>query len=396
MPARPRKPEKFMRDQPDILRHTAPPRLKFWGLVAVCVAGAIAIGGAALRLYNQHAAATWAQDQDVRTVQLIKLSAIKNGALILPGDVQSWTNAPIYARVSGYLKKWYVDIGTPVKAGQLLAELETPDLDGQVAQGRADLNTAIANQRLSALTAKRWDTLLAQGAVARQDADAKDSDLAAKSAMVASAQANLAHLEAMESFKRLVAPFDGIVTTRSVDVGALVLVGTPGATPLFTIADQKRLRIYVRVPQTDAAAVQPGMTATFTVPEMPGRNFTATLAASANSVASASGTQLLQFQADNSQDLIKPGDYAEVHFTLPAGKGAVHVPATALMFRDSGPVVATVDASNHVKVKVITISRDLGASVEVGAGLSLTDRVIDNPPDAIRDGDPVRVGATQS
>jgi RND family efflux transporter MFP subunit len=385
-----------MRDQPDILRHTTPPRLKYWGLIGLCVAVAIAVGGAALRLYNEHAAATWAQDQDLRTVQLIKLSTIKNGALILPGDVQAWTNAPIYARVSGYLKKWYVDIGTPVKQGQLLAELETPDLDGQVAQGEADLKTAIANQQLSAVTAKRWDTLLAQGAVARQDADAKDSDLAAKTAMVASARANLDHLKAMEGFKRLVAPFDGIVTTRSVDLGALVLVGTPGATPLFTVSDQKKLRIYVRVPQTDASAVRPGMTALFTVPEMQGRNFTATLAASADAVASASGTQLLQFQADNSQGLIKPGDYAEVHFTLPPGKGAVHVPATALMFRDQGPMVATVDDSNHVKLKVIAISRDLGTAVEVGAGLSLTDRVIDNPPDAIRDGDPVRVGATAS
>jgi RND family efflux transporter MFP subunit len=380
-----------MRDQPDILRHTLPPRLKFWGVLALCVAGAIAVGGTALRLYNQHEAASWSLAQDVRTVQLIQLSGVKNGALILPGDVQSWTNAPIYSRVSGYLKKWYVDIGTPVKAGQLLAELETPDLDGQVAQGKADLNTAIANQKLSAVTAKRWDALLAQGAVASQDADAKDSDLAAKSAMVASARANLDHLQAMESFKRLVAPFDGIVTTRSIDVGALVLVGTPGATPLFTVADQKKLRIYVRVPQTDAAAVRPGMTATFTVPEMPGRNFTATLAASANAVASASGTQLLQFQTDNAQGLIKPGDYAEVRFTIPAGKGAVHVPATALMFRDDGPTVATVDANNRVRLKVITIQRDLGASVEIGSGLSLTDRVIDNPPDALHEGDPVRI-----
>ena len=385
-----------MRDQPDILRHTMPPRLKFWGVVALFVAGAIAVGGTAIRLYNERAAATWAQDQDVRTVRLIKLSGVKNGALILPGDVQAWNNAPIYARVSGYLKKWYVDIGTPVKAGQLLAELETPDLDGQVAQGKADLGTAIANQKLSAVTAERWDALLKQGAVARQDADAKDSDLAAKTAMVASARANLDHLMAMESFKRLVAPFDGVVTTRSVDVGALVLVGTPGATPLFTVSDQNRLRIYVRVPQTDAGAVQPGMKAAFTVPEMPGRDFTATLAASANAVASASGTQLLQFQAGNSQGLIKPGDYAEVHFSIPAANGSVHVPATALMFRDEGPMVATVDGSNHVKMKVIAIRRDLGASVEVGAGLTVTDRVIDNPPDAIRDGDPVKVVTDQS
>lgn len=380
-----------MRDQPDILRHTTPPRLKFWGVVALGVAGAVAIGGIALRFYHDHEAAIWAQDQDVRTVQLIKLSGVKSGALILPGDVQAWINAPIYARVSGYLKRWYVDIGTPVKAGQLLAELETPDLDGQLAQGKADLNTAIANQKLSAVTAKRWDSLLAQGAVARQDADAKDSDLAAKSAMVASARANLTRLEAMESFKSLVAPFDGIVTSRSVDVGALVLVGTPGATPLFTVADEKKLRIYVRVPQTDTSAIQPGMTATFTVPELPGRKFTATLAASANAVVSASGTQLLQFQADNSQGLIKPGDYAEMHFVIPSAKGSVHVPATALMFRDEGPVVATVGPGDRVRLKVITIRRDLGSAVEVGAGLSLDDRVIDNPPDALHEGDLVHV-----
>jgi RND family efflux transporter MFP subunit len=385
-----------MRDQPDILRHTMPPRLKFWAILAACVALAIAVGGTALRLYNERAAASWALDQDVRTVQLIKLSGTKSGALILPGDVQSWTNAQIYARVSGYMKKWYVDIGTRVKAGQLLAEIETPDLDGQVAQGKADLNTAIANQKLSALTAKRWDALLAQGAVARQDADAKDSDLAAKTAIVASARANVDHLEAMESFKRLVAPVDGIVTTRAVDVGSLVLVGTPGATPLFTVADQKKLRIYVRLPQTDASAMQPDMTATFTVPELPGREFTATLAANANAVASASGTQLLQFQADNAEGLIRPGSYAEVRFNLPPGKGAVHVPATALMFRDQGPVVATVDASNHVRMKTLTIRRDMGNAVEVGAGLSLTDRVIDNPPDSIRDGDPVRIGQPES
>lgn len=385
-----------MRDQSDILRHVLPPRLKFWGVVAAAVAAAVAVGGVSMRLYRQHEAAQWAQDQDVRTVQLVALSGAKSGTLILPGDVQSWTNAQIYARVSGYLKKWYVDIGTPVKAGQLLAELETPDLDGQVAQGKADLNTAIANQKLAAVTAKRWDSLLAQGAVARQDADAKDSDLAAKTAIVASARANLARLEAMESFKRLVAPFDGIVTTRAVDVGALVLVGTPGATPLFTVSDQKKLRIYVRVPQTDAAAVMPGMKASFTVPELPGRSFTATLAASANAVTSNSGTQLLQFQTDNADGLIRPGSYAEMRFELPPGKETVHVPATALMFRDQGPVVATVDDSNRARIKTITIRRDLGRSVEVGAGLSPADRVIDNPPDSIRDGDPVRIGESQS
>jgi membrane fusion protein, multidrug efflux system len=380
-----------MRDQPDILRHTTPPRLKVWAVTALTVAFVVAVGGVALRFYNGHRAAQWARDQDIRTVQLIKLSAVKGGELILPGDVQPWINAPIYARVSGYLRKWYVDIGTPVKEGQLLGDLDTPDLDGQVAQGKADLNTAIANQKLSEVTAQRWDELLAQGAVARQDADSKDSDLAAKNAMVASAKANLDHLEAMESFKRLVAPFDGIVTSRSVDVGALVLVGTPGATPLFIVADETRLRIYVRVPETDATAMSAGMTAVFTVPEMPGRTFTARLAASAQAVASSSGTQLLEFQTDNRQGLIRTGDYAEMHFAIAGAKGAVHVPATALMFRDEGMMVATVGPDNRVKLKVVTIRRDLGTTVEVGSGLSLSDRVIDNPPDAIRDGDLVRV-----
>lgn len=385
-----------MRDQPDILRHSTPPRLKFWAVTALCVAGAIAAGGIGLRLYNEHRAADWANNQDIRTVQLISLSNVKGGTLILPGDVQPWINAPIYARVSGYLRKWYVDIGTPVKAGQILADLDTPDLDGQVAQGKADLNTAIANQKLSEVTAKRWDNLLAQGAVARQDADAKDSDLAAKNAMVASAKANLDHLQAMESFKRLVAPFDGIVTARAVDVGALVLVGTPGATPLFNVADETKLRIYVRVPQTDAGAVNGATTATFTVPELPAHDFTAKLTASANAVVSSSGTQLLQFQVDNSQGLIKPGDYAEMRFAIPGTQGAVHVPATALMFRDQGMMVATVDFANRVRLKVVTIRRDMGASVEVGSGVSLADRVIDNPPDAIHEGDLVKVQAQDS
>lgn len=380
-----------MRDQPDILRHTAPPRLRFWAVTALCVAGAIVAGGIGLRLYNDHRAADWADQQDVRTVQLVKLSNAQGGALILPGDVQPWINAPIYSRVSGYLRKWYVDIGTKVKAGQILADLETPDLDGQVAQGKADLNTAIANQKLSEVTAKRWDSLLAQGAVARQDADAKDSDLAAKNAMVASARANLDHLEAMESFKHLVAPFDGIVTSRGVDVGALVLVGTPGATPLFNVADETRLRIYVRVPQTEAGAMTPGTIATFTVPELPGKSFTAKLGASAEAVVSSSGTQLLQFQVDNRDSLIKPGDYAEMHFKVPGAPGAVHVPATALMFRDQGMMVATVGPDNRVRLKVVTIRRDLGTHVEVASGLSLNDRVIDNPADALRDGDPVKI-----
>src|ERR1700678_802663 len=166
------RPEKSMRDQPDIPRPSTPPRLKFWAVTALCVAGVVAAGGIGLRLYNENRAADWANDQDIRTVQLIALSNVKGGALILPGDVQPWINAPIYARVSGYLKKWYVDIGTPVKAGQLLAEIDVPDQDQQLAQAKADLGTAVANEKLSAVTAKRWNELAKENAVAQQDVDA--------------------------------------------------------------------------------------------------------------------------------------------------------------------------------------------------------------------------------
>jgi RND family efflux transporter MFP subunit len=382
-----------MRDQPDILRHSTPPRLKFWGVAALCVAGAVAAAGIGLRLYNGHQAADWARDQDLRTVQLVKLSSVQGGALILPGDVQPWINATIYAEVSGYVRNWLVDIGTPVKAGQLLAQIDPrpyqaalDQVKGQLAKDQATLAGAQADLQ-------RYQGLLAVNAIARQTADDEAATVGTDKGIVEADKANVETAQINLNYTRIVAPFDGVVTSRSLDVGQLVLVGTPGATPLFTVTDETKLRIYVRVPQTDAGAVTDGMMATFTVPELPGHNFTAKLAASAGAVVSSSGTQLLQFQADNHDRLIKPGDYAEMHFSIPSTPGAVHVPATALMFRDQGMMVATVDGGNRIRLKVVTIHRDLGASVEISSGLSSSDRVIDNPPDAIREGDLVKVKA---
>ena len=376
----------------DILRHRTPPRLKQTGLIVLVIAVAIVAIGLAVRFTNASRTQQWTTDQQVASVELASLSGAKGGAdLSLPGSIEAYNSAPIFARVSGYLKKWYVDIGTKVKAGQVLADLDSPDLDAQLGQAKADLNTAIANQQLSAATQKRWDTLFNEGAVSRQDKDTKDSDLAAKNAAVASARSNVARLEAMESFKHLTAPFDGVVTSRSVDIGALVLVGTPGATPLFTVADLSRLRIYVRVPQTNEAVLKPGLTAKFSVPEFPNRSFTASLAAAAGAIASQSGTQLAQFVMDNPGGLVKPGDYADVHLKLPAGIGAVRVPATALLLRDKGVMVATVDSTDHVRLKPIKVGADLGTEVEAVGGVSLADRVIDNPSDSIHDGDLVRV-----
>ena len=373
-----------------LLRHSTPPGLKRFGKTALVAAIVIAVAGIGWRLWRAHETAAWTDDQAIPTVQVIKPSTSKTGALNLPGEIQAFTAAPIYAQVSGYVRKWYFDIGAKVKKGQLLAELDTPNLAGQSEQARANLINAQAAQRLSAATAQRYDALFAQGAVSRQDKDEKDADLAAKNASVAAAQASLYSVASQENFRRLLAPFDGVVTSRAVDVGALVTVGN-NATPLFTVSDQNRLRVYVRVPQNYASYIHPGMTVSFTVPQYPDRTFHASLVASAGAVAAATGTVLVQFGLDNQDGALQPGAYAEVKFPLPPGANGIRLPATALMFRDEGMQVATVDATNHVKLKTITISRDMGAAVDVGSGLSPQDRIIDNPADALRDGDEVRI-----
>jgi RND family efflux transporter MFP subunit len=375
------------RDQ--MLRHYRPAGLKRWGAVALVVAIAVALAGIGWRWYQTRQTRDWTEAQAIPTVQLIKLGQTRNGGtLSLPGQLQAYTNAPIHAQVTGYVKKWYVDIGTPVKKGQLLAELDTPDLDGQVQSGRANLTSAITAQKLSAATANRWNALFAQGAVSRQDKDEKDADLEAKNAAVAAARASLYSLQAQEGFKRLVAPFDGIITSRTVDVGALVTTGT--ATPaLFTVSDQHRLRLYVNVPENYAAAIRPGLKVTFTVPQAPGRTFNADLVASAGAVNQASGTTLVQFGADNPDGALQPGGYAEVTLALPGGIHGVRVPATALMFRDQGMLVATVDARGRAHLKRINIVRDMGQTVDA-TGVSINDRIIDNPPDSLSEGDPVQ------
>ena len=281
-----------------------------------------------------------------------------------------------------------------MKAGQLLAEIDTPDLDQQLNQAKADLATAVANQQLSQITAQRWAGLLAKDAVSHQDADNRNGDLAAKTALVASARANVQRLEALESFKRITAPFDGVVTTRSTDIGALITVGGVTDVPLFTVAAENRLRIYVQVPQNYSADIRPGMTASFTVPEHPGQVFTAQMATSADAITPQSGTLNVQLQIDNTDRQLKPGDYAQVRFTLPRDNGAIRLPASALMFRDSGMSVAVLEPGGRVAIKSVTIGRDFGATVEIAYGLTVADRVIDNPPDSLRPGDIVQLART--
>jgi RND family efflux transporter MFP subunit len=383
-----------MPDQPNMLRYTPPPRLKLIGIVAAVVAIVVVIAGLITRVVASHEVSEWASANALPTVSVINLSANgKTSNLVFPGNVQAFNSAPIYARVSGYLKKWYADIGTPVKAGQLLAEIDVPDQDQQLAQAKADYGTALANQRLSAQTAKRWNMLAKVNAAAPQDVDEKNGDLAAKNAAVASAKANVDRLNDLTNFKRITAPFDGTVTSRATDVGALVTVGTPTTTPLFTVADDSKIRIYVNVPQNYSAQIRPGMEATFTVPEYPSQTFAATLMATAGSVDSQSGTVLMQLQADNADHRLKAGDYVQVKFDLPAAANTIQLPASALIFNDSGTAVAVIGANNRVIVKPVTITRDLGTSVEIASGVTRRDRVIDNPPDSLRQGDEVHVAA---
>ena len=372
-------------------------RLKLVALAAGCAAVVIVVAGVLDRVHATQALAAWTQTQSIPTVTLAKLTAQSGGSnLDLPGTVQAFASAPIHARTSGYLKKWYTDIGAHVRQGQLMAEIDTPELDQQLLQAKADLATAVANQKLSQSTATRWAGLVAKDAVSKQEADEKNGDLAAKTALVNAAEANVRRLEAMAAFKRILAPFDGVVTQRSTDVGALISVGGGADAPLFTVADVHRLRIYVRVPQSYSAAIKPGLSASLTVPEYPGRTFPATMVNNSGAVSDQSGTVLVEFQNDNPDGLLKPGEYAQVSLKLPAGGSTVLVPASALMFKHEGMVVAAVDPHNHVVMKPLTIARDLGTAVEATAGVALTDRVIDSPPDSIANGDLVRIaGASE-
>jgi RND family efflux transporter MFP subunit len=366
-------------------------------LLVVAIAGVAAIvvvGGIVSRVVAEQKLTTLNAALAVPTVKLAKLaSGDADSGLLLPAQLQAFDAAPIHARVSGYLRRWYVDIGTPVKQGQLLADIDSPDLDQQLVQAKADLATAVANQNLSRITADRWAGLVAQDAVSKQDWDNKQGDLEAKKALTNAAGAAVKRLEALESFKRLVAPFDGLVTARNADIGQLIAAGTPVTTPLFMVSDERRLRIFVQLPQSYISEVQPGTTATLTVPEHPQLTFKASVVKTANAVDPASGSQQTELWIDNADGALKPGDYAQVRFQLPAAAGVVRVPASAVIARDSGLSLAIVGPGGRVSLRPIQVARDLGAYVEVTSGVSMADRVIDDPLDVLQNGDVVRIAS---
>ena len=376
--------------EPDALRYTPPKRLRLFGVLVLLLAICVVAFGLLERLDASQRLVAVAAAQSVPTVNIVQPGMSHQNVLVLPGEIRAFYEAPIYAQVSGYLRNWYADIGTRVKAGQLLADISTPDLDQQLLQAQADLQVAVANEGLAAVTAKRWNALLAQDAVSQQDADNRNSDWQARIAEVAAAKANVQRLQAMEAFKRIVAPFDGVVTSRSTDIGALISVGSPNQTPLFTVDDEGRLRVYVNVPQSYTADVKPGMQASFTVPQYPRKTFRAVLTSTADAIATSSGTLLVQFQMNNTDGLLRPGDYAQVHIALSQSDRTMTVPASALLFRDAGMEVAILGPGNRVMIRPVSLGRDFGATVEIENGIGQDDWVIDNPPDTLEAGDVVQ------
>jgi RND family efflux transporter MFP subunit len=367
--------------------------LKRAGIAALCIAAVILVLGAYVRFSEASNLKSWTRQAQMPTVALVSPAGSgKAQAMVLPGTLQAYYDAKIYAQVPGYVHAWYRDIGAQVKKGDLLALIDTPEVDQQVTQARADLSSAGSAQKLSALTAARFDSLFAQGAVSRQDKDVDDADLAAKTNAVKSSQANLDRLVATKAFARIIAPFDGVVTGRTADIGALVSTSATG-NPLFTVSDVHDLRLYVDVPQSYSAQIAPGMVVTLTVPEYPGKTFPAKLVSSSGAINAQSSTMLVQFEADNQSGLLKPGGYAQVSLGLPSGAAMLRLPASALMFRAAGLQVATLGPHDRIVMKSIAIGTDLGTTVIVASGLSPGDRVVNNPPDSLSQGDKVRVAA---
>jgi RND family efflux transporter MFP subunit len=367
--------------------------LKRVGIGAAILAVAVVGVGVASRISATEELRQTATDAALPNVTVVLPKADAEGnALVLPGNVQAFNSAAINARTNGYVRRWLADIGDRVSAGQPLAILDAPDVDQQLAAAQADYQTALANQRLAATTSKRWSAMLKEDAVSQQEVDEKAGDLAARVAVSNAALANVKRLKALQGFTRLSAPFDGVVTSRSAQIGALVVAGNASAQPLFTVSDMHRVRIYVRVPQGYSAAVKPGNTATLTLPEYPGRSFTATMTSSANAVDPQSGAVLVQLQAPNPDGALKPGAFAQVKFQVGAGQGnALTLPGSAILYGNDGPTVAVVGNDGRVTVKPVTIARDEGATVQIATGVTAQDRIVDTPPDAIRTGDKVQV-----
>lgn len=376
------------------LRRT--PRVSGRTMLVALVAALLGVGFAAFGIVSrQQAVANLQQIAAARAIPTVEVAAPAprnaGAAVELPGRLEAYARAPLFARVSGYVARWHADIGARVKAGEILAEIEAPDLDQQLFQAQSDLANAQANEQLANVTNQRYQALLPNATVSRQAADEKAADLAAKRALVRSQEANVARLQALAQYKRVVAPFDGVVTARSTDVGALINAGSAAGSELFVVSDTNRLRLYVSIPQSFVRGIEPGTAAQLIVPERPGKSYAARVEAGSGSIDPATGTMRTQLVVENQNGELLPGSFATVHFHVTAEPGYFTVPASAVIFDKGGLRVAIVTADGTVALRKITIARDLGNTVEISSGLGARDRVVQSPPDDLRDGDHVAV-----
>jgi RND family efflux transporter MFP subunit len=367
-------------------------RIFLSGVIVVVAAAAIATIGISNRAKSVQEVARWTNEQAIPTVAVVTPTlALGQDELVLPGNIEAYYTGLINARASGYVKQWQKDIGDHVKQGDVLALIDTPDLDQQLAQARADVLTAQANEKLSNVTADRWQTLAQRNIVSQQAKDEKVGDLQAKTATVQAAQANMARLESLQSFNQLVAPFDGVVTTRGLDVGQLVTAGGTSGRPLYTVSDIHRVRIYVNVPQAFLAGLKPRLAASLVLPQYASETFPASLTATSHAVTPESRSALVELQADNPDGRFWPGSYAEVHFHLEAKQRVLHIPTTALFFGPRGIEVALLTSDSKVKLSKVQLGRNLGSEVEVLSGLSPDAAVIDSPPESLITDQAVRI-----
>lgn len=371
-------------------------KLGLFGVVALIGAGLIVATGIRAREESGAKLREWTDNQAVPSVAVAFPNArALNPTIDLPGRMEAYSRAPIFARVSGYLKSWSADIGAKVKAGDVIAEIEAPDLDQQLLQARADLANQQASAKLSEVTLARRKTLIASNFVSMQEIDERTADLSNKNAAVNASQANVERLEALAGYKKITVPFDGIVTARSTDVGALINAGGGSGPPMFVISDIRKLRVYVNVPQTYVPAIRISAKAVISVPEYKDRTFHAMVEASAQSVDVNSGTTQMQLALDNAAGELMPGAFTNVRLSLQRDGVPLNIPASALVFDQNGLRLATVGPDDRVLFKTVKIARDLGRNIELASGVSLEDRIINAPPDGIVDGDQVRVVSTK-
>ena len=389
---------------------TPPPRnLRRIGVIAVLAAIAIAAFGILQRRSHEAEVRQWTQEQAVPTVAVITPRAgASTQHLVLPGTVQAWFEAPIYARVNGYLKKWNFDYGAHVKKGDVLAEIETPDLDAQLGASEAKLNSARAvvrvreaEEQFAQSTYQRWRDS-PKGVVSVQEQESKQADYNSAKARLSSANAEVAadqgevdRLRTMANFKNITVPFDGVVTARETDVGALINAGSGtggGSGPeLFRVADIHMMRIYVQVPQQLSAGIKAGLNAELHLPQYPNKTFKGAVATTSSAINPNARTLLVELHADNPDGELQPGAYVQVDFELPSDPDIVRIPTSALVFREQGMEVAAIDANSTIELRPIKLGRNLGTEVEVVQGLKLSDRLVNSPPDSLATGDKVRV-----